>query len=107
MNWHICKILVYTDGGPKEVVDAPIPAEADDSDCTEDEGIRSLSPHGTPSPSSPTLPEPLPESTALSELATLPESPSVKPVQPSATGTTSAFFQPSTIPKQLDQVKDG
>lgn len=36
------------------------------SDCTEDEGIRSLSPHGTPSPTSPTpngmepLPPPLP-----------------------------------------------
>ena len=35
------------------------------SDCTEDEGIRSLSPHGTPSPTSPTPngmepPEPLP-----------------------------------------------
>lgn len=38
-------------------------ADAESSDCTEDEGIRSLSPHGTPSPTSPTrteAPEPLP-----------------------------------------------
>lgn len=29
------------------------PGDAESSDCTEDEGIRSLSPHGTPSPTSP------------------------------------------------------
>ena len=41
----------------------PRPSAADpESDCTEDEGIRSLSPHGTPSPTSPTEPaESLPQ----------------------------------------------
>ena len=39
----------------------PRPSAADpESDCTEDEGIRSLSPHGTPSPTSPTRVEPDP-----------------------------------------------
>lgn len=31
---------------------------SESSDCTEDEGIRSLSPHGTPSPTSPVQTEP-------------------------------------------------
>lgn len=33
-------------------------AESSDCSCTEDEGIRSLSPHGTPSPTSPTRAHP-------------------------------------------------
>ncbi|XP_046450293.1 uncharacterized protein LOC124198484 isoform X3 [Daphnia pulex] len=59
---------VVVDAQPSYPSSGP-PAGAGDaesySDCTEDEGIRSLSPHGTPSPTSPTPngmepPEPLP-----------------------------------------------
>ena len=87
-------------------MDVPIPAEADDSDCTEDEGIRSLSPHGTPSPSSPTLPDSLPESATLPEPAALPEPPPVEPVQLSASGT-SAFYPMSAASNPIQPQQDG
>lgn len=62
------RVVVTVDAQPPYPSSGP-PAGAGDaesySDCTEDEGIRSLSPHGTPSPTSPTPngmepPEPLP-----------------------------------------------